>query len=79
MMQKCCTNVNIFFSRLNLHISLQVSIHSPLVVYVAKGFYGTTEISVAKVSRKRTANAELAYCATVDRPTPSGRWTLIIC
>ena len=29
-----------------------------LVVYVAKGFYGTTEISVAKVSRMRTANAE---------------------
>ena len=31
------------------------------LIYVAKGLYGTTEIGVAKVSRMRAANAELAY------------------
>ena len=62
MLTKCWTNVKIFFFCLNLHISLHVSFHSPLVVYVAKGIYGTTEISFAtKVSRMRTANAELVY------------------
>ena len=32
-----------------------------MVVYVAKGFYGATKISVAKISPMRTVNAELAY------------------
>ena len=40
MMRKCCTNAKIFFFRLNLHISLQVSFHSPLVVYADTGLYG---------------------------------------
>ena len=54
MMRKCCANTKLIFFCSNSHISLQVSFHSPLVVYVAKGFYETTEISVAKVSRMRS-------------------------
>ena len=62
MTRICCANIKLNFFCSNSHISLQVSdSNSPLVVYVAKGFYGTTEISVAKVSRMRIANAELAY------------------
>ena len=58
----CAVEVENQFSLITLHISLHLlSLQSALFIGVAKGFYGTTENSVAKVSRMRTDSAELAH------------------
>ena len=48
VMRKCCTNVEIVFFYLNLYISLQCSLYLPWVVYVFKGFHGTTKSVLPK-------------------------------
>ena len=62
MMRKCCANIKLIFSAQIHTVPCKFHfIHHWLYTLLRDFMEPRTEISVAKVSRMRTANAELAY------------------
>ena len=60
VMRKCFTKVKIYFY-LSIHISRQCSLHLLVVVYVAKGFYGSTNFgpkSLLPIPKSRDAHSK---------------------